>query len=160
MQQLFIQFINYVWYLLHVSNESHRECGCFFSVCVECCHVEVSATSRSLVQRNRTECGALLCVIKKPSELGGHRPRWAAELEKIINNEACDMFYVVRSVYIRRHSPQHPIYKIHNAFLGIFIAIVTLSTPARAVLIIVKYISYPGIFLYQYSIFLNYIIII
>jgi hypothetical protein len=31
------------------------------------------------------DCGALLCVIMKPRELGGHSPRWAAEPEKIIN---------------------------------------------------------------------------
>jgi len=28
-----------------------------------CCHVEISATSWSLVQRSPTDCGALLCVI-------------------------------------------------------------------------------------------------
>jgi hypothetical protein len=31
-----------------------------------------------------TDCGALLCVIRKPRERGGHRPRWAAVPEKII----------------------------------------------------------------------------
>jgi hypothetical protein len=30
-----------------------------------------------------TDCGALLCVIKKPHEQGGHGPHWAAEPEKI-----------------------------------------------------------------------------
>jgi hypothetical protein len=43
---------------------------------------EVSATSLSLVQRNPTDCGASLCVIKKSRERGGHSPRWAAEPEK------------------------------------------------------------------------------
>jgi len=33
------------------------------AVSVECCQVEVSATSRSLVQRSPTECGTSLCVI-------------------------------------------------------------------------------------------------
>jgi hypothetical protein len=33
-------------------------------VCVVCCEVEVSATSRSLVQRSPTDCGVSLCVIK------------------------------------------------------------------------------------------------
>jgi hypothetical protein len=35
-----------------------------------------------LVQRSPTDCGASLCVIKKPHELGGHSPRWAAEPER------------------------------------------------------------------------------
>jgi hypothetical protein len=30
-----------------------------------------------------TDCGASLCVIKKPRERGGHSPRWASEPEKI-----------------------------------------------------------------------------
>jgi hypothetical protein len=37
-------------------------------VSVVCCQVEVSATSWSLVQRSPTDCGASLCVIKKPRE--------------------------------------------------------------------------------------------
>jgi hypothetical protein len=37
-----------------------------------------------LVQRSPTDCGAPLCVIKKPRGWGGHSPRWAAEPEKII----------------------------------------------------------------------------
>jgi hypothetical protein len=41
-------------------------------------------TSRSLVQRYPTDCGASLCVIKKPRERGGHSQRWAAEPEKTI----------------------------------------------------------------------------
>jgi hypothetical protein len=53
-------------------------------VCCVCCHVEVSATSWSLVQRSPTICGALLCVIKERCEQGGHSPRWAAVPEKII----------------------------------------------------------------------------
>jgi hypothetical protein len=31
-------------------------------------------------------CGASLCVIKKPCEQGGYSPRWAAQPEKINNN--------------------------------------------------------------------------
>jgi hypothetical protein len=54
-------------------------------VCVVCCQVEVLATSRSLVQKSPTDCGASLCVIKKPRGSRGHCPPWAAELEKIIN---------------------------------------------------------------------------
>jgi hypothetical protein len=41
------------------------------SVCF-CCHVEVSMTSCSLVQKSPTDCGASLCVITKPPERGGH----------------------------------------------------------------------------------------
>jgi hypothetical protein len=68
-------------------------------VCCVCCQVEVSATSWSVVQRSPTDCGASLCVIKKPRgwgghsphwAAGGHSPRWAAEPGKIINNMAHD----------------------------------------------------------------------
>jgi hypothetical protein len=55
-----------------------------FVCCVCCvCQVEVSATGWSLVQRSPTDCGASLCVIKKPRERGDHSPRSAAEPEKI-----------------------------------------------------------------------------
>jgi len=53
----------------------------FSCECCVCCHVVVSAKSLSLVQKSPTECGAS-CVTKKPQELGGHRPRWAAERHK------------------------------------------------------------------------------
>jgi hypothetical protein len=52
-------------------------------VCVVCCQVVVSE-SRSLVERSPTDCGASLCVIKKPRGRGGYSPRWAAGPEKII----------------------------------------------------------------------------
>jgi hypothetical protein len=55
-----------------------------FVVCVVCCRVEFSATSRSLVQKSPTDCGASLSVITIPRGRGGHSPRWAAEPEKII----------------------------------------------------------------------------
>jgi hypothetical protein len=55
-------------------------------LCCVCCQVEVSATGWSLVQRSPTDCGASLCVITEPCERGGHSPRWAAEPERIINN--------------------------------------------------------------------------
>jgi hypothetical protein len=55
-----------------------------FVGCVVCCQEEVSATSWSLVQRSFTDCGASLCVIKKPRERGGHSPRWAAKPEIIL----------------------------------------------------------------------------
>jgi hypothetical protein len=52
-----------------------------FVYCV--CQVQVSATNWTLVQRSPTDCGVSLCVIKKPRGRGDHRPRWAAEPEKI-----------------------------------------------------------------------------
>jgi hypothetical protein len=47
--------------------------GAWMFVCCEClCYqLEVSATSWSLVQRSPTDCGASLCVIKKPRKRGG-----------------------------------------------------------------------------------------
>jgi len=39
------------------------------------CYVEVSATSRSLVQRSPTDCGASFCVTWQPHK---YCPRWAA----------------------------------------------------------------------------------
>ena len=39
-----------------------------FVVSVVCCHVEVSLTSWSVVQRSPTDCGVSLCVIKKPQK--------------------------------------------------------------------------------------------
>jgi hypothetical protein len=42
-----------------------------FVVSVVCCQVDVSATDWSLVQRSPTDCGASLCVIKKPRKRGG-----------------------------------------------------------------------------------------
>jgi hypothetical protein len=47
-----------------------------FVVCVVCYQVEVSATDWSLVQRSPTNCGASLCVIRKPRKRGG----WSALL--------------------------------------------------------------------------------
>jgi hypothetical protein len=64
--------------------EFHRGHGCFSVVCLVCCNVEFSATSRSLVQRSPTGCGASLRVITKPLERGSHSPRWAAKPDKII----------------------------------------------------------------------------
>ena len=39
-----------------------------------CCQVQVSATDWSLVRRSPTDCGASLCVIKKPRTRGGENP--------------------------------------------------------------------------------------
>jgi len=41
---------------------------------VECCQVEVSVTSSSLVQRNSIDCGASLCVMLNTRELRGSGP--------------------------------------------------------------------------------------
>ena len=43
-------------------------------VSVVCCQVEGSAMDWSFVQRSSTDCGASLCVIKKPRKRGGYRP--------------------------------------------------------------------------------------
>jgi len=43
-------------------------------VSVVCCQLEVSAMDWSLVQGSPTDCGASLCVIKKPRTRGGYSP--------------------------------------------------------------------------------------
>ena len=48
--------------------ESHH--GCLSVVSVVCSQAEVSATDWSPVQRSSTECGASLCVTKKPRTRG------------------------------------------------------------------------------------------
>ena len=57
------------------SRQGHR---CMSLISVVCCQEVVSATGRSLVQRSPTDCGASLCLIYKPHELGGHDLIWAA----------------------------------------------------------------------------------
>jgi hypothetical protein len=64
--------------------ESYRWHESLSVVSVMCCQVEVSAANWSLVQRSPTDCGVLLCVIKKPREWGGHSPRWAEAASKKI----------------------------------------------------------------------------
>ena len=69
-----------------------------FVVSVVCCQVEVSATDWSVTQRRPTDCGASLCVIKKPRKRGGYRParglrntnpQWVvAPVEKKSTNQA------------------------------------------------------------------------
>ena len=49
--------------LLRSCVRTHRRHGCLSVVSIVCCQVEVSATSRPLVQRSSTDCGASLCVI-------------------------------------------------------------------------------------------------
>jgi hypothetical protein len=47
---------------------------CLSVVSVVYCQVEVSATDWSFVQGSPTDCGASLCVIKKPRTRGGYSP--------------------------------------------------------------------------------------
>jgi hypothetical protein len=49
-------------------------------VCCMCCVL----SGRGLITRSEesTYCGASLCVIKKPSERGGHSSHWASVPEK------------------------------------------------------------------------------
>ena len=47
---------------------SGSNCAGHMNVNIVCCHVEVSATGRSLVQRSPTDCDASLGVIYKPQE--------------------------------------------------------------------------------------------
>jgi hypothetical protein len=56
-----------------------------FVYCV-CCVLSGRGLCDEMITRPEipTDCGASLCVIKKPRERGGHKPRWAAEPEKII----------------------------------------------------------------------------
>jgi len=49
----------------------HRGHGSFSVVSAMFCQVEVSATDWSLVLRSPTDCGASLCVFKKPRKRGG-----------------------------------------------------------------------------------------
>ena len=67
-------------------------------VCCECCQVKVFATDWSLVQGSPTDCGASLCVIKKPRTRGGYnllegckntKPQWVvAPIEKKNSRDA------------------------------------------------------------------------
>ena len=54
--------------------ESHWGHGCLSVVIVVCCQVEVFLKDWSLVQESPTDCGASLCVIKKPSTREGYSP--------------------------------------------------------------------------------------
>jgi hypothetical protein len=54
--------------------ESHQGHGYLCLLSVVCCHVEVSASGWSLVQRSPTECGVCLSVIATPRQWGGPGP--------------------------------------------------------------------------------------
>jgi len=66
----FVKLTSADYRLLGCGFESHREHVYFSVVDVVCCQVEVCAMNWSLVQMSPTECGASLCVILKPRELG------------------------------------------------------------------------------------------
>jgi hypothetical protein len=56
---------------------------------------------RSLVQRSPTDCGASLCVIKKPRGRWGHSLCWAWVPEKIINNQTVHIYiYIYIYIYV------------------------------------------------------------
>jgi hypothetical protein len=67
--------------------------GCLSVVCVVCFRVEVSATSRSLVQRSPTDCGASSC---------GQETLWYEEARE--NN---NMFYSNKLVFYKQHVVCH-----------------------------------------------------
>ena len=92
--QFFSHFQVFIWLTLIIASPSGRavcsvglqplacwNCGfesrwghvCLPVVSVVCCQVEVSAMSRSLVQRSPTDCGVSLWSWK-PQEWGGHSP--------------------------------------------------------------------------------------
>jgi hypothetical protein len=62
--------------------ESRQKHGCRVLVNVVICQIEVSATSRSLVQRSPTDRGVSFSVIWIPQEKGGPVPRWAVVPEE------------------------------------------------------------------------------
>jgi hypothetical protein len=67
-------------------------------MCVVCCQVEVSATSWSLVQRSPTDCGASLCVIKKPR--GTRRPLPELGWRSRETNNLSLIYFVKQSLHV------------------------------------------------------------
>jgi hypothetical protein len=55
-------------------------------VCCVCCVLSGTGLCDELITRPKdpTDCGASLCVNKKPRGRGGHSPRWAAEPEMMM----------------------------------------------------------------------------
>ena len=73
--------------------------GAWMFVCCECCQVETSATSWSLVQRSPTVCGASLCVIKKLREWQGPGPLGVGAPETNISIlQGCVLYVLQTSV--------------------------------------------------------------
>ena len=70
-----------------------------------CCQVEVSATSRSLIQRSPTDCDASLCVIKKTSRLR-LRPALGGSATKKKKTKRCKCYdlYTSSQLYMYRAS--------------------------------------------------------
>jgi hypothetical protein len=71
-------------------------------VCLLCMCCVLSGKADHSSRRGPTDCGASLCVIKKPRGRGGHSPRWAAVPEKINNN--CIHLVILRSTNYERNS--------------------------------------------------------
>jgi hypothetical protein len=101
---------------INTKKKSRLEHGCLSLVSIVCYQVEVSATSRSLVQRSPTKCGvSKKCVIVKPRKMRRPRPpRGCRAIGKKEKNEctACadvcnrcttTKFIVVTGVFIFHH---------------------------------------------------------
>jgi len=67
------------------------------SVCCECCQVEVSETSRSLVQRSPTDCGVSECDLET---LWMRRPWKASGRRDKEKKPQCFLFIAVLSSYL------------------------------------------------------------
>ena len=75
---ILISSLLYKFWSISVAERSKaRVCVAGANVSVVCCQAEVSATSRSFVQRGSTDSGVSVCVIWKPQERGGPGPHWA-----------------------------------------------------------------------------------
>ena len=82
-------------------------------VSVVCCQVEVHETDWSLVQRSPTDCGASLCVIKKPRTRGGYSPARGLQ-----NTNPQWVVAPVKSIYIM-HTRILQLVCIHNDILHV-----------------------------------------
>jgi hypothetical protein len=74
-----------------------------FVVSVVCCQVEVSAKDWSLVQRSPTECGASLCVIKKPRQEEAKARYWAVKIQPqwvVTPGKQTQCIYMFRTILI------------------------------------------------------------
>jgi len=81
--------------------EFRRGHGGLSLVNVVCYQVDISATSWSVVQRSLTDCGASLCVIKKPREWGCPGPLGGCCIKKRrCNSQVFRKCYVPRSPFL------------------------------------------------------------
>jgi len=87
-------------------------------VIVVCCQVEVSAMDLSLIQRSPTDCGAPLCVIKKPQNEEAKalyrtvkvKPQWIVTPGKQTNK-----YSSIVIPWIHYNSLQHSIHTQYNS---------------------------------------------